>query len=183
MNTSYLFLSLMLVFLDTEFTGLNQASPDLISIGLVDETGREFYAELPESHWTVQCNEWVHFNVLPHLWSGDYVQNVDTLREGLTRWVESIPDGVMVVTDCANSDFFMQLKRLLPDWPKNLASWPMEFGTWSMGDEQQPVLRKLMDDYYSPQRPQHHALHDANALRLAFAYAYEKGWRPSFSNV
>jgi hypothetical protein len=46
----------MLLFLDTEFTGLNQAKPDLISIGLVDEAGREFYAELPESHWTVQCN-------------------------------------------------------------------------------------------------------------------------------
>jgi hypothetical protein len=49
----------MLIFLDTEFTGLDQAKPDLVSIGLVDETGREFYAELPEAHWTVQCNEWV----------------------------------------------------------------------------------------------------------------------------
>lgn len=47
----------MLICLDTEFTGLDQARPDLISIALVDETGREFYAELPEEHWAVQCNE------------------------------------------------------------------------------------------------------------------------------
>ena len=33
----------MLVFLDTEFTKFNR--PDLISIALVSEDGREFYAE------------------------------------------------------------------------------------------------------------------------------------------
>ena len=33
----------MLVFLDTEFTSFFQ--PDLISVGLVAEDGREFYAE------------------------------------------------------------------------------------------------------------------------------------------
>ena len=41
----------MILFLDTEFTGLDQAKPDLISIALVDEAGREFYAELPPSHY------------------------------------------------------------------------------------------------------------------------------------
>jgi hypothetical protein len=44
----------MLIFLDIEFTGLDQAKPDLISIGLVAEAGREFYAELPESHWAIR---------------------------------------------------------------------------------------------------------------------------------
>lgn len=66
----------MILFLDTEFTGLDQDKPDLISIALVDEKGREFYAELPTSHYAVQCNEWVHFNVLPHLWGGDHVLSV-----------------------------------------------------------------------------------------------------------
>lgn len=112
----------MLICLDTEFTGLNQAKPDLISIGLVDQSGREFYAELPESNWTVQCNEWVHFNVLPHLWGRDYVQSEASVRERLVSWIGCIPDGAMIVTDCASSDFFFQLKRLLPEWPKNLAT-------------------------------------------------------------
>ena len=41
-----------LLFLDTEFTGLGQRSPNLISMGLVSEDGRHsFYAELtPESY-------------------------------------------------------------------------------------------------------------------------------------
>ncbi|HZW14448.1 MAG TPA: hypothetical protein VFF81_14810 [Noviherbaspirillum sp.] len=49
-----------------------------------------------------------------------------------------------------------------------------------MGDEQQPALRKMMDDYHTSQRPRHHALHDAHSLRLAFRHAVEHGWRPSF---
>jgi hypothetical protein len=171
----------MLICLDTEFTGLNQAKPDLISIGLVDENGREFYAELPESHWTVQCNEWVHFNVLPHLWGGTYTQTETSIRERLTSWIESIPEEVVIVTDWPEGDFFLQLKKLLLPWPSNLNTWPMQFSSWSMGDEQQLVLRKLMDDYHTPLRPWHHALHDAHSLRLALMYAIEHGWRPSLA--
>lgn len=170
----------LLIFLDTEFTGLDQAYPDLISIGLVDECGREFYAELPESNWTVQCNEWVHFNVLPHLWGGKYVQSAKAIQERLSDWIESTPEDSMIVTDWPNGDFFTQLKRLLPQWPDNLNNWPMQFGSWSMGDEQEPVLRKMMDDYHTPQRPRHHALYDAHSLRLALMYAFEHGWQPCF---
>lgn len=170
----------MLVFLDTEFTGVNQAKPDLISIGLVDEIGREFYAELPESHWTVQCNYWVHFNVLPHLWGGDYVQSEALIRERLTTWMASIPEEAVIVSDWPQGDFFTQLKKLLPEWPNNLNTWPVQFGAWSMGDEREPTLRKVIDDYHIPQRPRHHALHGAHSLRLAFLYAVEQGWRPSY---
>lgn len=168
----------MLLFLDTEFTGLDQVKPDLISIGLVDETGREFYAELPESHWTVQCNEWVHFNVVPHLWHGDFVQNEASIRNHLTAWIEDIPDEAVIVTDCPDADFFVQLKRLLPQWPKNLHPWPMQFSVWAMGDEQQPVLQNIVDDYHTLDRPQHHALHDAHSLRLCMEYALKNGWCP-----
>lgn len=168
----------MLLFLDTEFTGLDQKQPDLISIGLVDEAGREFYAELPESHWTVQCNEWVHFNVVPHLWRGEYVRSEESIRDRLTIWIEGIPDQAVIVTDCPDVDFFGQLKRLLLQWPRNLHAWPMQFGAWSMGDEKQPVLQKLIDAYHTPERPRHHALHDAHLLRLCMKHALENGWRP-----
>ena len=166
----------MLLFLDTEFTGLDQAKPDLISIALVDESGREFYAELPEANWTVQCNEWVHFNVVPHLLGGDYVQTEAAIGDRITTWIESIPDEVVIVTDCPDVDFFGQLQRLLPKWPKNLHTWPIQFSSWSMGDEMQPILQKLMDEYHTHERPHHHALHDAHALRLCLIEARERGW-------
>lgn len=169
----------MLLFLDTEFTGIDQSKPDLISIGLVDETGREFYAELPEAQWTVQCNEWVHFNVVPYLWGGAYVLSESVLREKLVAWIEGIPQRTTIVTDCPDADFFFQLKRLLPQWPRNLAAWPMQFTAWSMGDDWQPALQKFMDDYFRPGRPKHHALHDAHALRECYVYAVENGWHPT----
>lgn len=167
----------MLIFLDTEFTGLNQTRPDLISIGLVDEMGREFYAELPEVHWTVQCNEWVHFNVLPHLIGGDHVQSEELIRERLKAWIEHISDEVVIVTDCPGADF-TQLKRLLPQWPINLSGDPINFTAWSMGDNWQPTLKKVMENYYKLGHPEHHALHDARALRLGALYAIENGWQP-----
>ncbi|ABR91865.1 Hypothetical protein mma_3038 [Janthinobacterium sp. Marseille] len=168
----------MLIFLDTEFTGLDQRKPDLISIGLVDETGQEFYAELPEVHWTVQCNEWVHFNVLPHLHgSDDYVQNEALISESLVAWIENISDKAIIVTDCIDADF-TQLKRLLQKWPNNLDVRPIQFTAWSMGEDKQPTLQTLMNNYYGPGRPRHHALHDAHALRLAALYAVKNGWQP-----
>jgi hypothetical protein len=170
----------MLLFLDTEFTGLDQSKPDLISIALVDESGREFYAELPEKHWTVQCNEWVHFNVLPHLSGGECIQSEAFIRENLTAWIENIPEECTIVSDCPDADFFMHLKRLLSPWPANLHNWPIQFSAWSMGDEQQPILQKLMDDYHGASRPYHHALHDAHALRLIMSYAVDRGWKPDF---
>ncbi len=95
----------MRIFLHTKFSGVNQARPDLISIALVSEDERGFYAALPESNWTVQCTEWVHFNVLPHLWGADYEQSLETIREHLTAWIESFGEEVVIVTDCAASDF------------------------------------------------------------------------------
>ncbi|MNR84305.1 3'-5' exoribonuclease [compost metagenome] len=167
------------IYLDTEFTGLDQAKPDLISIGLVDESGREFYAELPESHWTVQCNEWVHFNVLPHLWGGEHIQSEASIRDKLFKWIESLGSTCVIVTDCPDADFFMQLKRLLPQWPKNLAHWPVQFSAWSLGDDMQFEMQQKIMEFYVIVRPRHHALHDAHALRMICSYALSHGWRPS----
>lgn len=55
----------MKIFLDTEFTGLHQ-NTSLLSIGLVDEDGRTFYAELSDYDFT-QMNEWLLENVMSHM--------------------------------------------------------------------------------------------------------------------
>lgn len=55
----------MRYFLDTEFIE-RPGTIDLISIGIVDEDGNEFYAESRETDWS-QANPWVLENVKPHL--------------------------------------------------------------------------------------------------------------------
>lgn len=52
-------------FLDTEFVE-DGRTIDLVSIGVVCEDGREFYAEMPDVDWS-KANDWVLANVKPHL--------------------------------------------------------------------------------------------------------------------
>jgi hypothetical protein len=48
----------MQLFLDTEYTGLGQARPQLISLALVPEDGRrEFYVELTDTWRLDDCTE------------------------------------------------------------------------------------------------------------------------------
>ena len=56
----------MIIFFDTEFTSLHVKSK-LISIGLISEDGREFYAEMTDTYLISHCSDWVKENVLPLL--------------------------------------------------------------------------------------------------------------------
>jgi 3' exoribonuclease, RNase T-like len=58
---------MMRFFLDTEFMESGHLFPiTLLSIGIVAEDGREFYAINREADWTL-ANDWVKENVIPHL--------------------------------------------------------------------------------------------------------------------
>lgn len=56
----------MKVYFDCEYTGLHQ-NTTLISIGLVDDLGRQFYAELDDFDLS-QVDDWIKENVTNHLW-------------------------------------------------------------------------------------------------------------------
>lgn len=56
----------MKIFFDTEFTGLHKDTT-LISIGLVSEDNKQFYAELIDYNET-QCNQWIKDNVISNLY-------------------------------------------------------------------------------------------------------------------
>ena len=75
----------MKLFFDTEFTGLRKDAT-LISIGIVSEDGRRFYAELTDYNEN-QCNKWINENVvknlhLPHIpWHSKCTENIKKLEE------------------------------------------------------------------------------------------------------
>ena len=53
------------IFFDTEFTGLHQ-NTTLISIGLISECGKTFYAELTDYDKS-QIDDWIQENVINNL--------------------------------------------------------------------------------------------------------------------
>ncbi len=58
----------MLLFLDTEYTGLGQPDPGLISLALITEDARrELYVELADTWQPADCTGFVRWEVLPRL--------------------------------------------------------------------------------------------------------------------
>lgn len=67
----------MLIFFDTEFSGLI-LDPKLISIGMIAEDGeRTFYAELSDTYLASACEPFVLEAVLPHLQGGRGLTDAD----------------------------------------------------------------------------------------------------------
>ena len=127
----------MKIFFDTEFTGLHK-NTTLISIGLVDENGRTFYAEFSDYDES-QCDDWIHENVINHLkWSKEgpvenfINQSIDFkntevygskkyVRDCLVVWLSDY-DSVELVSDCCHYDMvlFIDIFGGAFDIPKNV---------------------------------------------------------------
>lgn len=111
----------MKIFYDTEFTGLHQNAA-LISIGMVAENGRKFYAEFndykrPGAH---KPDEWVEENVIKNLMiEEDYKFNtmdddyweikwdVQNVRDGLEKWLKSFGEEIELWSDCLAYDWVL----------------------------------------------------------------------------
>lgn len=154
----------MLIFFDTEFTGLGQRWPRLISIGLVPADGHNaFYAELPTDCYLDKCAPWVRENVLPLLDGGDRIMQPDQLRERLLSWFATLPRSVQVA--CDSETDFQFLKAILADtWPANLEK--RFFDLRPLVDT--TVYDQAAQRHYSTGKPPHHALADAEAHHMGW---------------
>ena len=80
----------MRYWLDTEFMEDGRLIEPL-SIGIVSEDGREYYAEF--HHDPKRANIWVADNVLPLLKGRGHLKPVTQIREELTNFTDSIKHG------------------------------------------------------------------------------------------
>jgi hypothetical protein len=157
-------------FLDTEFTGLGQRTPLLISLGLVSEDGRHtFYAELPPDTYQPECAPWVRENVLPLLDGGDRILPLDELGRRLTEWIGALGP-VRIATDAPDYDFALLISVLVP-WPANVDPKPIWFDSYTLGSVHQELLESYREGYFQSEKLEHHALHDAQALRRTWLRA------------
>jgi len=157
----------MLIFLDTEFTDFPESDCDLISIGLVDETGREFYAESVQYRQEA-CSDFVREVVVPLL--GEHpkriVDNYYGIAMKLNKWLKHYGDEVVTVCFDYNTDWYLMVKllQLLPE--EELFSNIQATNIW--GDIDPQAI-----DYYWAEvdafgHKQHHALYDARGNKYAY---------------
>lgn len=115
------------LFFDTEFTGLKKDTT-LISIGIVAEDGRWFYAEFTD-YDRKSCDDWIQENVIQNLISkgkitknlvqtavGNAIYSVqmcdttDNIRKELTTWLESFGEHeLQFISDVSHYDFVLLL--------------------------------------------------------------------------
>lgn len=152
----------MKYFLDTEFIEAGRSVPvTLISIGIVAEDGREFYAVSADFDPN-SASEWVRENVLPHL--GDARRSA--VAEIALEVLKFIGNDAKPEFWGYYADYdwvvFCQMFGTMMDLPKG---WPMYCRD----------LKQRCDDLGNPELPkqastEHNALEDARWNRTAHAF-------------
>lgn len=157
----------MLIFLDTEFTDF--VDTDLISIGLVDENGREFYAELTDYRQEA-CSDFVNEVVRPLLkhHKGRIEGNKFAVAKELRNWLMFYDDGSSKVRICYDYvlDWYLMadLLRQLPE--EHRPDFLTEVMIW--GDLDQQALEWFWLEKDCIGWKQHMALYDAHGNRFAY---------------
>jgi len=168
----------MNLYYDSEFTGLHQ-STTFISLALVADDGREFYAEFTD-YDASQCDEWIRANVLAHTrWlnrpevtPGCWREEALTLclgdrqqvREALEDWLKQF-DQVEIWADCPAWDWvlFCELFGGALKLPANIYYLPFDLVSLFKAKGIDPDIDRteFVDWNNKGQRQRHNALYDA----------------------
>ena len=142
----------MNIYIDTEF---NDFGGELISLAMVDETGREFYAVLNCQNPT----PWVAENVIPAL--GQRFASLRMLQTRMEAWLAAYPS-----------------VHIVADWPEDIAHFCRALITGpGMRMDTPPLTLEVRRDLSSEASSiPHNALEDARAIwRAAQKTTTKKG--------
>ena len=141
----------MLVFLDTEFSDF--AKPDLISLALVAEDGREFYAERTDYRKKGRV-------------PGAACDSAE-LALRLRTWFHALPEPSIIIFDY-QTDWDL-LAGAMPGRPLDSFATPLHLDGYAITH---PFFEKAKNLVYTDAWPPHHALADARALMAGY-----RAWR------
>lgn len=155
----------MKYFLDTEFHE-EPGTLTLISIALVAEDGREYYAVSSDFDSTI-CGEWVRAHVLPKLPSGKYRKPRQQIAQEVLEFVDEKPEfwGYFADYDWV---VLCWLFGAMIDLPKG---WPM----FCM-DLKQVMVERGISKKDLPKLPEdqaHDALVDARWMKDVWSYIFD----------
>lgn len=152
----------MKYFYDTEFAD-DGKTIHLISIGIVAEDGREYYAQSADFLEHGKANEWLQLHVIPHL--NNYWTTRKTIREELLAFMDVEKYGkpeLWGYYSAYDHVAFCQLFGTMMDLPKGFPMYTRDLKQWcdTLGVEHLP---KQKED-------EHHALADAKWNRQVWEY-------------
>ena len=167
------------IFFDTEFTGLHQATT-LVSIGLVSEFGKHFYAELTDYDQS-QINEWLQNNVVNNLYLPEDVGanlydgnmevrgNTAAVKLFLTDWLSEF-EQVEIWSDCLSYDWvlFCQIFGHAFNVPKNVYYIPFDICTLFKAKGVDPDISRELFSGLQGDAKKHNALWDAKVIKECY---------------
>ncbi len=157
------------LFVDTEFTSFGRM--ELVSIGAVTLDGREFYAESSD-HDVADRSDFVRATVVPLLRGGVWSMPRDMIGARLRDWIDALGGDYRVVCDYSG-DWRLVTTLLDGRWPEHLArsqyTWTYGLATHGPAEVQEAKRRAwtAVQAHFAVE-PQHHALHDARAMRAGW---------------
>lgn len=182
----------MRLFFDTEFTGLHKDTT-LISIGIVSENGKKFYAEFSDMNES-QCDLWIKENVLKHtILFGDKKgnQNMESaddynlvvvlddkraVRDKLEEWLRQFSE-VQLVSDVCHYDMvlFIDIFGSAFDLPENVSpschDINQDIARWYGISEKEAFDRSredMVDESAKQKMKKHNALYDAEIIKSIY---------------
>ena len=170
------------VFFDTEFTGLHQ-NTTIISIGLISDCGKTFYAELTDYDET-QIDDWLRENVLANLILSDlehgllgkynlhkveFKGSIIFLRELLKSWFAQFKQ-VEIWSDCLSYDWvlFNQIFGHAFNIPKNVYYIPFDICTLFYAKNVDADISREEFSEMQDGSQKHNAIWDAKVIRECF---------------
>ena len=185
------------VFFDTEFTGLHQ-NTTLISIGLISECGKTFYAEFNDYDKS-QIDEWLQDNVINNLKFKEPKQGEDeyylatrseenkvpndlyksfsielrdetsVIKHQLLQWLEQF-EQVEIWSDCLSYDWvlFNQIFGHAFNIPKNVYYIPFDICTLFKVKGIDPDINREEFANMKEGNEKHNALWDAKVIKRCF---------------
>ena len=171
----------MKLFFDTEFTGLHKDTT-LISIGIISEDERTFYAELTDYDKS-QVDDWIKENVIDNLQLSSFIDGFvppqsdnmvlrctkKTLKNELKIWLSQF-DEVEIWSDCLSYDWvlFNDLFGHAFNIPKNIYYIPFDICTLFKIKGIDPDISREEFINNSVKGKKHNSLYDAKVIKACY---------------
>lgn len=164
----------MRYFFDTEFEVANNGRPTaLISLGVVSEEGKSYYAE--NQNWDPQgANDFVKANVVPNLWGGGASKPLSRIRHDLMMFTQNDKDAKFWAYYGSYDWVYMCMifggfQELPENWDKCCYELKQWMAMWGIPRDRWPAQ----------QGAEHNALNDANWNREVFLWSMSQFDRSS----